>query len=393
MGRFRSGDLLFGKYRIQRLLARGGFAEVYLAEHLHLHAPRALKVLTRGGRVTSGVLHKAAQRFRLEAQLGARFAHEPHIVRVYDFEQDEPQGLLVLVMEYMPGGSLKDRLRQAREQGLPGLPVEEVVRTAYHVARGLAVLHRAELVHRDVKPSNILYDAEGQAKIADLGIVQMPHGLTRRSELGDTAPRHPGTPEYMSPEQEGTVAYLPPASDIYSLGVTLFEALTLRRYKHLKPGTRVRELRPEVPAWLDDLLARMLARDPEARPWDGEELAQILVPYMSEMTSSVALTPSTPSQEENLQEALWRTPRNLTFLQSLRPVSPLRKTPWLPACLRSPFPWKAPRRKRSSRPQPPKFPRKPRKFPLLLLTRWKEKSLRSPFPRKASPKKGLSPPQ
>ncbi len=280
MPRFQPQTILFSKYRIERLVGKGGFAEVYLATHLHLEAPRALKILTKGGPVTTGAVHKVAQRFRLEAQLGARFAREIHIARVYDFEWDREQDLLVLVTEYMPGGSLKERLRAARGQGLPGLAVDFVVRTAYHVALGLAALHRAELVHRDIKPSNILYDAQGQAKIADLGVVQMPHGLTQRTELGDTAPRHPGTPEYMSPEQEATVGYLRPASDIYSLGVTLFEALTLRKYKHLRPGTRVRQLRPDVPPWFDDLIARMLAKDPEARPWNGVELSRSLKPYI-----------------------------------------------------------------------------------------------------------------
>ena len=260
MPRFRPGEILFGKYRIERLLGQGGFAEVYLATHLHLKVPRALKVLTRGPRITTGVIHKVAQRFRLEAQLGARFADEPHIVRVHDFEWDREQGLLALVTEYLPGGSLKERIGAARAQGLGGLPVALVVRTAYQAALGLAALHEAELVHRDVKPSNILYDGWGNAKIGDLGVVQMAHGITRRTELGEAAPRHPGTPEYMSPEQATTLDYLSPASDIYSLGVTLFEALTLKRYKHLRPGTRVGALRPEVPDWLDALVARNITK-------------------------------------------------------------------------------------------------------------------------------------
>jgi len=291
MARYPSGTILFEKYRIEKSIGTGGFAEVYLATHLHLNAPRALKVLTREGEVTTGVLGKVAQRFRLEAQLGARFAQEPHVVRVFDFEWDPDQGLLVLVMEYLPGGSLKDRLRQAREQGMKGLSVEDVTRTAYHAALGLAALHQIELVHRDVKPSNILYDAEGRAKIADLGVAQVPHGLTQRTEMGSTAPQHPGTPEYMSPEQENTVGYLRPASDIYSLGVTLFEALTLRKYKNLRPGTRLTQLRPDVPSWLDDIIARMLSESYKSRPWDGSELARLLAPYVGEETLGASPLP------------------------------------------------------------------------------------------------------
>jgi len=277
--RFSPGDILFDKYRIERLLGKGGFAEVYLATHLILNAPRALKILVRGGDITSGVISRVARRFHLEARLGAYFAREPHLVRVYDFEQDTERGLLVLVMEHLPGGSLKDRIRQARSQGQPGLSVDFVIRTAYQVALGLDALHQKRLVHRDIKPSNILYDVQGNAKIADLGVVQIAHGLTRRTELGSLAPRHPGTPEYMSPEQAHTLDYLPPASDIYSLGATLFEALTLEKYKHLRPGTRASYFRRDIPPWLDDLLLRMLSKEPEERPWNGEELARLLAPH------------------------------------------------------------------------------------------------------------------
>ncbi len=266
MARFRPDTLLFEKYRIVRLLGQGGFAEVYLATHLHLKAPRALKILTRSGKVTRGLLGRMARRFQLEAQLGARFADEAHIVRVYDFEWDRAQDLLVLVMEYMPGGSVKDRLRQRPS----GLNVEEVLRIAQDAAHGLAALHRRGYVHRDIKPSNLLYDRRGRVKIADLGIVQMPEHRTRLPSGGRRG--HPGTPMYMSPEQEHTTAPLTPASDVYSLGLVLFEALTGRHPKTLRPGTRVRQLRPEVPAWLDELLAHMLAHTPQERPWDASEV-------------------------------------------------------------------------------------------------------------------------
>ena len=345
MARFRPGTGLFGKYRIERLLGRGGFAEVYLATHLHLDTPRALKVLTKGRGVTTEVLNKVARRFHLEARLGAHFAKEPHIVRVYDFEWDREAGLLCLVMEYLPGGSLKDRIAQARREGLPGLPVAFVVQTAYHAALGLAALHRADLVHRDVKPSNILYDEVGNAKIADLGVVQVPHGLTQRTVLGPQAPRHPGTPEYMSPEQATTRDYLPPASDVYSLGVTLFEALTLRQYKHLRSGTRVRQLRPEVPTWLDDLIARMLAKDPEVRPWDGEELARLLKPYV-EAASAEETSPTFSTRWSEDEEA------TQVVTEAVRPAPQ-------PASVLPPVEKQdtAPPREKRSRPRTPSTPR------------------------------------
>ncbi len=323
MAKISSGSVLFGKYRIERLLGKGGFSRVYLAFHLHLGVYRALKVLTRGGSITTGNLNRVAQRFRLEAQLGAHFANVPYIVRVYDFESDRDRGLLALVMEYMPGGSLQGRIREARRTGLPGLPVDFVVKTAYHAALGLSVLHRANLVHRDIKPSNLLYDAQENAKIADLGVVQIPQGITRRTQLGDAAPRHPGTREYMSPEQATTLDYLPPASDIYSLGATLFEALTLRQYKQLRPGTRVAQFRPDVPLWLDDLLARMLAEDPKSRPWDGGELAQI-IRRQQEHPGTVLFPAQTDfSTEDSIAE---ETEEASTALESHIPSSHARLT-------------------------------------------------------------------
>lgn len=268
---FLPGSKLLDKYLIERFLAQGGFAEVYLAQHLFLKVPRALKIVTHQfhqGKTRQ--LKRVIERFRLEAQLGAQFSHAEGIVRVYDFEPDPSGNLYVLVMEYMPGGSLKEKIRAAPS----GLPVAEVVRIARDAAEGLALLHQRGLVHRDIKPSNLLFDAQGRAKIADLGIVQMPDHRTRMGQhMGKS---HPGTPMYMSPEQENSSAPLTPASDIYSLGLVLFEALTRRNPKMLRPGVRVREFREDVPLWLDALLARMLSHSPEERPWDGAELLKWL---------------------------------------------------------------------------------------------------------------------
>ncbi len=272
---FDNGDLILGdKYRVERCLGRGGFAEVYLVTHVALNAPRAVKVLHRKAPgVGSTDMRIYRERFTLEAQLGARIDH-PHVVRVYDFVEEEGEALY-LIMEYMPGGSLYERLEAVREGKRPPLSVEEVVRLGIDVARGLAALHERQIVHRDLKPSNILFDAAGRAKVADLGLAQIPGGPSMRSQVSAPEP-HPGTPAYMSPEQMDTYGYLTPASDVFSLGAVLFEALTGKVYRGVKPGTRVRDVREDVPAWLDDLIMRMLAKDPEARPWDGGEVAELL---------------------------------------------------------------------------------------------------------------------
>ena len=162
-------------------------------------------------------------------------------------------------------------MAQARAVG-GFIPIDEAVRITREAAEGLAALHALDVVHRDVKPTNLLFDEKGRVKVSDLGLAQISHGPSQRSLGGSLARPHPGTPAYKSPEQQATTDYLPPASDIYSLGVVLFEMLTGRAYKNLKPGTQLSKLHNDAPAWLDELLARMLADVPRARPWDGGEL-------------------------------------------------------------------------------------------------------------------------
>ncbi len=143
------------------------------------------------------------------------------------------------------------------------------------IGRGLISLHEMDVVHRDVKPSNILFDEKGQALLADLGLAQMPSGPSGRSR-GSEAAFHPGTPDYKSPEQVISHAALPPASDIYTLGSVLFEMLSLRQYRGVRPGTALTKYRKDAPEWLAMLLKQMLSKNQEERPWDGEELVERL---------------------------------------------------------------------------------------------------------------------
>ena len=265
---YNTGDILLDKYRIEEIIGKGAFGEVYRVTHLKLNALRALKVLRKDAPGLGSTEYGEYQdRFKLEAQLGAKLNH-PSFIQVHDFEMNGED--LLLVMEYAAGGNLSKRIEQAKQSVTP-MPLGTVLAIAEEVAEGLAKLHEIDVVHRDLKPSNILFDEKGHAKVADFGLAQIPGGSILRSQLSNPPP-HPGTPAYMSPEQKNSTDYLTPASDVYALGLVLFEMLTGRVYRSQRPGRRASSLREDIPLWLDTLLVSMLLEKPEDRPWDGNEV-------------------------------------------------------------------------------------------------------------------------
>ena len=284
---FAPGEIVFTKFRIEKMIGKGTFGEVYLVTHIDLNSYQALKVLNREMQdVGSQVYTFYRERFLLEARVGASL-HHPNIVRVYDFL--EHNGMLALVMDYAAYGSLSERIRIATKENR-FLPVQEVTQTGLQIAEGLAELHCNNIIHRDLKPGNILFDSKGRAMIADLGVAQTTDGLTTRSLASDDLPRHPGTPAYMSPEQENNRGYLKPPSDVYAFGLILFEMLTGKNYKNLKPGTRIRNLRTDVPRNLDELVNNMLNINLEMRPWDGEAVVQRLNDITNQSTRKKVIT-------------------------------------------------------------------------------------------------------
>ena len=298
---YQPGDIILRDHKIEAFIGQGGFGEVYRAVDLNLHEPVALKILRRSTGMEDGYYDRARDRFTLEARLGHRITH-PNIIRIYKFAPDETSGLLVLVMEYASGGSLADKMKSGP------LEVSDVLQIARQVAAGLSALHEQDVVHRDLKPSNILFDAYGVAKVADLGLAQPASVIqvSGASSGGGEWQTQPGTPAYMSPEQDnGRLHHLPPSSDIYALGLIIFEMLTRRSYKNQIPGTFVSKLRPEVPVTLDDLLAQMLSEDPRQRPWDGEaaEKAIAAVPEHNPMAALIEV-PSISASIGNLEEGL-----------------------------------------------------------------------------------------
>lgn len=265
--------ILNGKYKIEEQLGAGAFGEVFLAKHLELNHQRAIKVVSKEmPGLGSSLYDEAFNRFRQEAQIGARL-QSSHLIQVFDFEVAEER--LHLVMEYAPKGSLEDKLKITKK-AQEFLSEEVTLKIASEIALGLKDLHHQHIIHRDLKPSNILFTQQGVAKMADLGLAQVPGGTSMRSRMGSLVEMspHPGTPDYMSPEQRESYAALQPPSDIYALGLVLFEMLTGKNPYYLRQGTQLTDLRPELKQEVSDLVGRMLNKNPEERFWDGEELLQ-----------------------------------------------------------------------------------------------------------------------
>jgi tRNA A-37 threonylcarbamoyl transferase component Bud32 len=253
------GGVIAGRYEVLDVLGRGGFAVVYRAFDRELRRQVALKIL-RADRLT----REALGRLRREAAL-ARDAVSANLVRVFDVGSSGDA--VFLTMEIVDGGSLERRLTEGP------LPVVETVRIATQALAGLAALHALRIVHRDVKPGNVLLAASGEVKLADFGLARQLGGCESRLTQDNALL---GTLQYLSPEQ-ALGEEIDSRSDLFSLGVVLFEMLTGRLphegrsalgalLGHLREKPpEVRAWRPEVPRWLAAVVARLLARLPAER--------------------------------------------------------------------------------------------------------------------------------
>lgn len=287
---------IFGKDRVIELLGRGGMGSVWRTEHLELKAARALKLLPEDFARQPTLV----ERFEREARLMAQLRH-PHIVQIHDFGSRD--GRYYLVMEYLPGGSLRDKLRAARGP----LEWRAALAILAQVADGLEYAHAKGVVHRDLKPENILFDEQGRAKIADFGLGKILENVVKSRSgslvvaqpdaapsLGDLPTRLGegvtlegtlvGTLEYMSPEQRRGEP-VDTRTDLYALGVICFEMLTGRTPLGIEVPS---EVNPEVPPHLDAFVKRLLA--PAARRWANTaevraELQRLAIP---------AVTPTPP---------------------------------------------------------------------------------------------------
>ena len=256
----------FGDYTVVKLLGRGGMGAVYLLENAN-GVQVAAKILDP----ESAGDHESRKRFVREAELALGVKH-PNLVETYDVGEDPDTGLCYILMEYVPGGSLADYLK---ENG--ALPIEDAVAVVEAMAQVLELARQKGIVHRDIKPANIMFDAEGTPKLADLGIARGGSLGTDTTTVTQTGMMI-GTPAYMAPEQMLDAHNVDTRADIYSLGVVFYEMLTGERpnkddtvvqlmAKAVKgePLPDVRTLRPEVSASLAQLLAMMVVPDKDGR--------------------------------------------------------------------------------------------------------------------------------
>ena len=251
-----------GRYHILEQLGEGGMATVYKAYDTRLETDVAVKVI-RAENLTIGTMDQALIRFEREAKALARLTH-PNIVKVIDY--GEYEGKPYLVMEFLPSGTLKKKLGKQ-------MPWQEALSLLLPIAHALDFAHRQNMIHRDVKPSNILITADGEPMLTDFGIAKI-------LDLNDTADLTGtgvgiGTPEYMAPEQwTGNPS---PKSDQYALGVVLYEILTGRKpyptdtpmailLKQVnEPLPSPREFVRDLPEKVEKMLLKTLAKDPEDR--------------------------------------------------------------------------------------------------------------------------------
>ncbi|NTV64113.1 MAG: serine/threonine protein kinase [Oscillochloris sp.] len=278
--------VLDGRYELERKIGEGGMARVFLGRDLRLNRRIAIKIPHRHISGDADFLN----RFRHEAQAAAILTH-PNIVDVYDVGRDGETHYIV--MEYVEGTDLKTLINREGP-----LTAARAVQIAEQIARGLSAAHKAGMVHRDIKPQNVIVTPDGQARITDFGVAKS-HLSTAMTETGVSF----GTVDYISPEQaQGRTAT--PQSDIYSLGIVLYEMLTGRlpfkgdsavavAMKHVtEEPTPPRQINAQIPIQLEALVLRAIDKDPARRPRSALEFANQLAGYANLAQQDTLVNPA-----------------------------------------------------------------------------------------------------
>ena len=272
-----------GKYEILRKIGKGGMGVIYLARHSQLGTLRALKVLPGESAEENPVF---AERFIREARIASQIIH-PNVVEVMDVETDAQLNVSYIVMEYVDGGSLRQVLK-----GQEKLNIEQSVVTVQAVASALNAAAEHGIVHRDIKPDNIMFTSRGGVKLADLGIAKKDDeedNLTKTNVMM-------GTPAYLSPEQVENPKSVDIRSDIYSLGVTFYEMLTgqtpysgktsydILRKIFTEPVPDPRSIKPDIPGEIASIVMKMIAKEPQKRYQTPEQVLDALAKIIPELS-------------------------------------------------------------------------------------------------------------
>lgn len=302
--------LLNKRYQIAKRIGSGGMSTVYRARDLTLERNVAIKLL----REEFSSDEPFRQRFHQEAKAAASLAHS-NIVTVHDFGLD--QGRLYIIMEYVPGADLKKLLQQRGR-----FTVDEALPLLIQACAGLGFAHRAGLIHCDVKPHNLIVTNDNRLKVTDFGIAR----ALASSASAEKSNVVWGSPQYFSPEQ--AAGYPPsPASDVYSLGVILYELLTgrlpfladsakelARLHREVTPKPP-RQYNPAIPPALDEIILKTLDKEPVARYRTADQLGRVL------------MVSNQPEKNKNIQQAKPTAQQSFSPIQRSEKQNPLKKKP------------------------------------------------------------------
>jgi eukaryotic-like serine/threonine-protein kinase len=305
-----------GKYKLLRLLGKGGMSSVYLAEHVLMRRRCAIKVLPWKFVKDSSYL----QRFHREAQAVASLDH-PNIVRAYDVDQEKDGNLEInfLVMEYVEGSNLYDLVQS--EGRLSPVRAADYIRQG---ALGLEHAHEAGMVHRDVKPGNFLVDPQGVVKLMDLGLARVHEETEDRSVTIEHDERVLGTADYLAPEQAVDSHTVDSRADLYSLGCTFYflltgrppfneGSLTQRLLAHqTKEPPPIEQFRDDVPESLVAILLKMMAKDRKQRTQTAREAVEELINWLAEHGGDEWNPPDQPFGRSGSDRNLADSARSLT---------------------------------------------------------------------------------
>jgi serine/threonine-protein kinase len=331
----KEGAVLNNRYQLLERIGSGGMADVFRARDLSLDRYVGIKVLRKDYTANPGF----QERFRQEARSAANLSH-PNIVTVHDYGVAEDQ--IYIVMEYIPGTDLKSLLRKRGR-----FTVEEAIPLIVQACAGIGYAHRAGLVHCDIKPHNMLVTPDQRLKVTDFGIARALATIhpEERSEVVW------GSPQYFSPEQAAGEAPSP-ASDVYSLGVVLYEMLSgmppftaptaeeLARLHIEAQPIPINEYVPDVPSTLEEIVMKVLAKEPSARYRTADQLGRVLLKFGTRRdddptAAALALTPEAvpyyPVQETPaaLPPALAHTPTPPPVKIDPKPASPEDEIDWV----------------------------------------------------------------